>query len=561
MSSGNGNRDRLSRRWPRVLAFVLLGLVILGADIVWSGSTAANRLEHAEDRLREGADALESGRLLDASNAFAAAGSDATSAVRALEHPGAAIVGILPWVGDDLDAVRRLSAAARLSAQAGGALTEAARDVGWDGDGDLPGFAPGGRVDAERLATASPALARAARYLDLATREVARIDPDALVGPLRDPATDAKREIAERAQQAHRLALGAEVLPKMLGADGKRAFLLVMLNLSDPRGAGGYPGAYSVLRADGEQVSLDPLQPVSTIPRVPAIDAPEEVARRWRSRGALSTFWNTTYTPDFPTAARLMLGIWEAAGREHVDGVIAVDPVALAGLLRVLGPVDTPAWRETITADNVERILGADTFRTLYSTESDAWQTQIGTAVWAEILRRQWPSHPTAEAFGNALADGHLQVYAVDPQTQAALVELDVDGGVELPADDEPFVVINGLSVSRAGYFASFENELSEETRPNGTRIVTVTTTLKNRAPVDCPPSILCGFRPHELGTFAASVNVYMPVGAEVLSASTDGSPSLAIEAEEFGRPVMVSLVNAEAQGRSVSVVRYQLPT
>jgi hypothetical protein len=122
-------------------------------------------------------------------------------------------------------------------------------------------------------------------------------------------------------------------------------------------------------------------------------------------------------------------------------------------------------------------------------------------------------------------------------------------------------VVINGLSVSRAGYFASFENELSEETRPNGTRIVTVTTTLKNGAPVDCPPSILCGFRPHDLGTFAASVNVYMPVGAEVLSASTDGSPSLAIEAEEFGRPVMVSLVNAEAQGRSVSVVRYQLPT
>ncbi len=142
-----------------------------------------------------------------------------------------------------------------------------------------------------------------------------------------------------------------------------------------------------------------------------------------------------------------MLGIWEAAGREPVDGVIAVDPTMLAGLLRVLGPVDTPAWPETITADNVERILGADTFLTESSTESDAWQSAIGSAVWAEILQRPWPVARHRRGVRRAIAGEHLQVYAVDPQTQEALVELDVDGEVELPADDEPLVVINGLSV------------------------------------------------------------------------------------------------------------------
>ena len=548
------------RRWPWVLGVILLVLLAFGLDVVWSGSSAAGALERANDELLDGAEALETGDLPGAANSFAAAEADATEAVDALAHPGPTLIGVLPWIGDDMDAVQRLSAAARLSAQAGGALVGAAEDVGWDGDGDLPGFAPGGQIDAARIAAASPALTQAAGYLDLAAQEVAPIDPGTLLGPLRRPATDAKREIDERARQARRLALGVGVLPPMLGADGDRAWLLVMLNTSDPRGAGGYPGAYSVLRADGERITLDPLQPAATIPRVPAIDAPEEVAKRWRTRGALNTFWNTTYTPDFPTAARLMLGIWEAAGREPVDGVIAVDPLALAGLLQVLGPVETPAWPETITADNVERILGADTFRTESATESDAWQSAIGTAVWSEILQRPWPARATGDAFGRAIADEHLQVYAVDPQTQEALVELDVDGEVELPADDEPFVVINGLSVSRAGFYASFEHDVAEEVRPNGSTVVTVTTTLTNDAPVECPPSILCGFRPRELGTYAAAVNVYMPIGSLVLSTSTDGGPGLAIEAVEFGRPVVVSLVNAPAQGTSVSVVKYEVP-
>ena len=547
------------RRWPWVLAIVVLGILALAGDVLWSGATAAGSLQDTQDRLREGADALEAGDTLAAANAFAAAESDATQAVDALHHPGPTIVGILPWIGDDMEAVTRISTAAQLSAQAGGALVGAAEAVGWDG-GDLPGFAPGGRIDARTLAEAAPALTQAAGYLDLASQEVAPIEPDSLLGPLREPAADAKREIAERARQARKLATATEVLPGMLGADGDRTYLLVSLNTSDPRGAGGYPGAYALMHADGDRVELDQLQPVATIHRVPAIDAPEDVARRWGSRGALNTFWNTTYTPDFPTAARLMLGIWEAAGREPVDGVIAVDPTMLAGLLRVLGPVDTPAWPETITADNVERILGADTFLTESSLESDTWQSTIGSAVWAEILQRPWPSRATGEAFGQAIAGEHLQAYAVDPQTQEALVELDVDGEVEFPPNDEPLVVINGISTNRAGYYASFENELSEEVRPNGSTVVTVTTTLTNDAPTDCPVSILCGFRPRELGTFAAGVHVYMPVGARVLSTSTDGGAGLAIESVEFGRPVVESLVYAEPQGTSVSVVKYEVP-
>jgi hypothetical protein len=559
MDPGRHAPRRRRRVWPWLLAAVVLGFLAFGVDVVWMGSSAASDLERAQDELEDGAHALEAGNLAEAENDFAAAESDAAGAIDALGHPGPRLLGTLPWVGDDVHAARRIAEAARLSAQAGGALVEAAAAIGWDG-GDLPGFAPGGQIDADLLASAAPALGRAARSLDLAAQEVAPIDPDTLLGPLRGPARGVKREIDTRAEQARTLALATEVLPAMLGAEGDRSYLLVTLNTSDPRGAGGYPGAYSVLRTDGDRIVLDPLRPVGTIPEVPPVDAPEEVVKRWRSKGSLTTFWNTTYTPDYPTAARLMLGIWEAAGNEPVDGVIAVDATMLAGLLEVLGPVDSPAWPETITADNVERILGADVFMTTSQAESDLWESRIGDAVWAEILTRPWPARPTAEAFGRAVDGEHLQVYATDPQVQDALVTLGVDGKVELPPDDEPFVVVNGLTANRAGFYASYDVEVDETTQPDGTVVTTVTTTLTNDAPADCPPSILCGTGPGARGTFGASVNVYMPVGARLLRTSTDGRPGLAIEAEEFGRPVAVSLVVAPPQGTSVSTVRYEVP-
>jgi hypothetical protein len=123
---------------------------------------------------------------------------------------------------------------------------------------------------------------------------------------------------------------------------------------------------------------------------VPPVAAPEEVVKRWKDSGSFSNFIDTTYPPDFPTAGMLMTEIWQAAGRPSVDGVLAADPHFMAELLRVLGPVDTPAWPDTITADNVVQILAADTFKTPSYIVSDRWQNTVGDALWQALLTRPW---------------------------------------------------------------------------------------------------------------------------------------------------------------------------
>ena len=76
-----------------------------------------------------------------AAASFAAAQVSATHADGVSRHPAIALAGLIPGIHDDLQAVRSLTTASDLAAQAGESLTLAARAAGWDGE-RVPGSIP-----------------------------------------------------------------------------------------------------------------------------------------------------------------------------------------------------------------------------------------------------------------------------------------------------------------------------------------------------------------------------------------------------------------------------------
>ncbi len=110
-----------------------------------------------------------------------------------------------------------------------------------------------------RSRRAAPGIQRASELLTAAQSELAPVDPAKLIGPLRQPMIDAKAEVDTRAHQAQIAAGLVGLLPPLLGVDGEKTYLLVTLSPSDPRAAGGYPGVYGVLHADGKRVTLTDL--------------------------------------------------------------------------------------------------------------------------------------------------------------------------------------------------------------------------------------------------------------------------------------------------------------
>jgi hypothetical protein len=259
-----------------------------------------------------------------------------------------------------------------------------------------------------------------------------------------------------------------------------------------------------------------------------------------------------------------MRGIWEAGGGRPIDGVITGDPSLMAAFLEVVGTVDAPVWPETITADNVAQIVGADVYKTTSQQQSDEWEVGIGASLWDAVLSRPWPLREMATAMSAAIDGHHLQVWSANGGEQAALGPLGVTGAFVPPTDSEPRVTLNGFSANRAGYFASTDATVSSGPDDRGSLLTTVAVTVTSSAPTR-PPSILLGSKPGDvggksLGTFATDINVYIPHDSTVESFRVDGREVTPFEWNELGAHG-VSWPAFIEPGKSVTIALSYRPT
>jgi len=246
--------------------------------------------------------------------------------------------------------------------------------------------------------------------------------------------------------------------------------------------------------------------------------------------------------------------MWEASGREPLDGVIGSDSVWMSYVLEAIGPVRTAVWPEAIAADNVSQILDADTMRTLDHEGSDAWQAAIATALWQAMVTRPVAAEPFGDAVVRATAERHLQVYSADPGEEALLETLGASGRLDMP--ENPLMVSwSGFVGSRTGYFAEKAVDYRATVREDGTAEVTITLTLTNTAPTE-PESLLLGQEADnfDVGEYAAAASVYLPAEARGIRSKVDGGRSLVELLErEFGRRVVLTVLVAAAGQRTTA--------
>jgi hypothetical protein len=435
---------------------------------------------------------------------------------------------------------------------------EAAGAVGWDGE-QVPGIRPGGVVDLALLERAQPGLTAAAQRFEQASAVLDTVPSEGLHPRIADALQQARGALREQAQVVIAGAELTRLLPSFLGAEAPRRYFLAIQNLSAPRGSGGFLGHYGILEAEEGRIHLGGLAPVQTLGRVPAVSASPDVESRYARLGGVTHFIAANYSPDFPTSAQVLLDMWERKTGERLDGVIAVDSVWMSYVLEAIGPVQTPAWPEPLTAENINRIVNRDTFL-LPQPLSNQAQSAIGAALWQSILTEPPPTRGFGAAMARSLRERHLQIYVPNPEEQDALRRLGAGG--ELRLGRFPLLVVWQDAVNnRAGYFAEKRVTHRITLEADGSAEVLTEVTLENTAP-DHPPSILLGDGKtgDPVGYFAAFVNVYLPDGATDVEAETTGGPTLGLVEEEFGHGVVTELLGAPSGGTATLRVTYRVP-
>lgn len=517
------------RRAPAVFAAVVLGVFIVGLGCaVWIGLRGASAVQHL--RSAQATVGSATTEVADPAGAIERLGEAApdTSAARALTgDPVWRGAEILPWIGPQLAAVRTLAASVDDAASTAVLPLRAAAAV------LAPGalHTPDGAIDVARIAAARPAAADAATRLRMAVDRIAEIDHEPLLGAVSTAVSSTSAALDRAATAAEALERATTLVPRMLGADGRRSTLLLFQNNAEWRSLGGVVGAVAQVDADAGRLALvaqASSADVTAFVDDPVLPLPDDVRGVFDTRPA-RYLQNTTQVPDFAVGAAVAREMWRRTHGEEVDAVVALDPVTLSYLLRATGPVTLPTG-EVIDGDDAVPLLLDEVYRRFADPrEQDAFFQGAAAAVFGALAEGRGDSTALVEALTRAGDERRLLVWNADAADQAVLDGSTLQGALPVSDDTRTTVgvFLNDGTGSKMDYYLHPRTAIGW----CADGLATLRVSLRNDAPEPStlPPYVTgggeYGVRP---GDALTGVYVYLPPGAEVVDRRTSSDGAVA---------------------------------
>jgi len=555
-------RRRPLRHPATIVILVGLGVLLL-FSIVWlgvRGYLAQRALTDAVPAAEQVKTAIGSGDLPAAERAASQLSDRTRQAASLTSDPVWLTAEAVPWLGPNLTAVRTAAAASESVA------TRVVQPLVAAGEGvDLRALAiKDGRVDLAPIVKAQPAVAKARTAFIAARASVAAIDTGALVNPVAGGIDRLRDVLGTAAPEMDAIANAAKLLPAMLGADGPRDYLLAAQNPAELRATGGLIGAIALVHADQGAVTLVKQSAGTSIGpwTAPIADVPSATQGLY---GPLVGRYlqDANLTPDFPLAAATASWMWTTTNGGKVDGVIAVDPVVLSGLLTATGPVTLPSG-DRLTSSNAVTLLLSDVYKR-YSepAQQDAFFASAATAVFDRLSSGQANAKKLVSALAAAGESRRVLIWSAHSDDQKVLGQTTLAGG--LPHSDLSNagigVYFNDATGAKMDYYLGTSVAAGAAVcRADGKPSTVVRVTLTNRAPADAAtalPAYVTGAGTYGVspGSIRTRVSVYGPSGGLLAATQSDGANYSTVAGVDRGRPVSLFTVElAPGESRTVTV-------
>ncbi|MCU1622048.1 MAG: beta-glucan endohydrolase [Frankiales bacterium] len=393
-----------------------------------------------------------------------------------------------------------------------------------------------GRIDATPFRRLQGPLTLATTRLEVVRRQL-RSAPHSGISQLAAPRGQLDDALSRLAVSVNEARVVATVLPPLVTGD--KRFLLAVQNTAEPRATGGLLGAYGLLQVHDGAFSLTMVGPNNDLRDAssPVVDLGAEYDDRYARFDTTSTWRSANLTPDAPTAGRILAGLWKAQYGQQLDGVLMVDPVALADLLGATGPL-TLEDGVRITEANAVRVLLIDAYRRFpraLDAERNAYLQSAARHVVERLAKGGLDGVRVLQRVSKAAATGHLQVVATAPELEAQLMQARVGGALQA---DGPFLSVITQDVGGSKLGAYLRRAVSYTGKPtgeatdlgSGARLeedAVVSVALANEAPAGLPPYVTA--RPDDpkapVGQGKYWVSVYLGKDATLLGATLDGKP------------------------------------
>ncbi len=434
MSAEHIRQIKRKRRRRKILIGVLVIIAVLAVfagAFVWSALQAKNELQQAVSSaqgLQQTIVDSDKSKREEQVNTFS---DHVSKAYKQTSSPLWQLASVVPYVGDDISAVRTMVAAMEnISSQALPQLLQAADNI------DLNNVhVENGTIEISGLEASQRPLQIADDTIDKATREVKTVKAVKTphIAQVADVLKTAETYCEKLDSVVHSLNSIVQVLPSMLGTeshanDAPRNYLILAQTNAEARPSGGLTGSLGLVTVQGGHVSLQPFVSDSEIQNAdePVVDLTAEERLLFTDKFG-KDIRDVNFTPDFPRTGEIVSAMWNRQYGVAVDGVIAIDPLFLQNMLAVTGGVAMPDG-STLDGANTAQTLLHDVYARMVPQETDEYFAVAAQAAFDHIMQNAGNFKSYVKALSTSVEQGHVMVWSAHEGEQNLIADSAISG-------------------------------------------------------------------------------------------------------------------------------------
>ena len=439
--------------WAGIGIAAIAVVAVIGAAIAVGAAT--NDLRAGNISGLDAVELLSDGDYQGAAGSFAQAAAQFESASSTLDAPWARPAMLVPFVAQNRAAALDLATAA---ADASGAIANATAVIDVD---QLT--LRNGRFDIDAISLLGGPFGDVSASIDALSETIADVDSPWLAAPLSDRLNALDEDLADYRPQLANAVQAIEQMPQLLGADGPRRYFIAFTTPAETRGLGGFMGNWVEITADEGRIRVSGSGRTRDLnlggDGARVITGPADWLESWGQYGfddgpdgtTSAVPWsNITVSPQFPSTGQVMAELYPQSGGRVVDGVFALDPYAVAGLLGFTGPISVEGVDGKLTKDNAVDFLLVEQYETENDERIDLLE-EVSKETITRLLTGALPGPiVVADTLGPLVDEGRIVGWAAAPDEQQYFADLGLTGSLpSVEGRDGLAVVFNNAGANK----------------------------------------------------------------------------------------------------------------
>ena len=361
--------------------------------------------------------------------------------------------------------------------------------------------------------------------------------PQPHIGVVRSAYEQGKEQINKVADMLDQVNGMVQAMPKLLGQDGPRTYLLVAQTTSEQRSGGGLVGSLGTMQVDNGNISVGEFHSNKEFVALGESATAEEH----------DVFSDPLYfsfdvrdlfaVPDFSRTAEMLNTVWQRSEyARDIDGVIAIDPLFIQEMVRINGDI-TLDNGQVLTGDNTAEFMLNGIYKAFDPDTQDMYFEYVASAVMDGAFSNMTMDKmmQIAQAMGTLAEGRHFYAYTFhEDEAEYFQGAGFAKNAPDSETDPEVGIYMNEQNASKLGWYLRRSSTITRTAcNADGSQTYHVTFSITNTLTSDEMASattyILGGAQPGvdgivaPAGTSAQRMLFYAPAGGSITNLTASG--------------------------------------